>query len=143
MLPPDFRKAVRESSGGERILCIGIHERWKCLTGFGLTRVDELDAQLDREEEAALRRDLPFDRELRSNQLFGFSKVPFDDSGRFVMPTRFFRAANIGDRLYFQGGGAFFTVWNPEELDRMGEGWEGMKLACADCEAEATAGRRK
>lgn len=143
VLPPSFRKAVKESSGG-RILCLDKHERWNCLVGFGLSRNDELDAQLDREEERALRLGRDFDRDLRSNQLFGFAQLPFDDSGRFVMPDHLRTLGRVEDGLYFQGAGRFFTIWNPAELARMGEGWEAAQAACASLVAEAQAkGGRK
>ena len=44
VLPPDFRKAVRDSGMGERVLCLAKHPRWKCLIGFGLGRVAEFEA---------------------------------------------------------------------------------------------------
>ena len=141
VLPPDFRKAVRDSGGGERVLCLAKHDRWACLTGFGLSREAALELQLDREERVAIERGLDFDRELRASQLFGFSKIPFDDSGRFVLPDRFLRLARIDDRLFFQGAGGFFTIWNPDELARMGDGWEGAQAACAEFAAEALAGK--
>lgn len=138
VLPPSFRKAVKESSGG-RTLCLDKHERWNCLVGFGLSRNDELDLQLDREEERALRLGRDFDRDLRSNQLFGFAQLPFDDSGRFIMPEHLRNLGRIEDCLYFQGAGRFFTIWNPEELARMGEGWEAAQAACASLVADAKA----
>ena len=49
VLPPEFRKAVIESSRG-KTLCLAKHERWKCLTAFGLSREPELNAQLLHEE---------------------------------------------------------------------------------------------
>ena len=85
VLPPAFRKAVTESSDG-KILCLAKHERWNCLTGFGLSRKAELEAQIEREEERALRMGRDFDADLRRLQLFGFAEIPFDASGRFVMP---------------------------------------------------------
>ena len=83
VLPPQFRKSVRESSEGNRTLCLAKHERWNCLTGFGLSRKDAFTAQIDREEMLAIQRGHEFDRDLRQIQLFGFTEVPFDDSGRF------------------------------------------------------------
>lgn len=141
VLPPLFRKAVKESSDG-RVLCLAKHDRWNCLTGFGLSRRAELDAQVDREEAIAIERDLPFDRDMRSMQLFGFNEVPFDDSGRFVMPDHLAALGCIEDGLYFQGAGRFFTIWNPEELSRMGAGWEAAKAACANLLADAKAKRK-
>lgn len=142
VLPPLFRKAVKESSEG-RILCLAKHERWNCLTGFGLSRRIELEAQLDREENIAIERDRDFDRDLRAMQLFGFVEVPFDESGRFVMPDHLASLANIEDGLYFQGAGRFFTIWNPAELAAMGEGWESAQAACRNLVDDAQAKAKK
>ena len=144
VLPPAFRKAVKESSGGSKILCLAKHERWNCLTGFGLSRKEELEHQLDREEERALRlgRD-DFDRDLRAMQLFGFAEVPFDDSGRFIMPDHLRTLGKVDDGLYFHGGGRFFTIWNPAQLTEMGEQWESAQVACANLVADAEAKGRK
>ena len=128
VLPPLFRKAVRESSDG-RVLCLAKHDRWACLVGFGLSRKAELETQLDREEELAYRAGRDFDRETRSSQLNGFVELPFDDSGRFVMPEYLRTLGNIGEGLFVQGGGRFFTLWNPAELMKMGDDWAAAKAA--------------
>ena len=141
VLPPLFRKAVKESSGG-RILCLAKHDRWNCLIGFGLSRKDELEAQLDREEERAIRLAQDFDRDLRAMQLFGFVELPFDDSGRFVMPDHLRTLGRVEDGLYFQGAGRFFTIWNPEELAHMGSEWESAQAACANLVAESGAKKK-
>lgn len=130
VLPPLFRKAVKESSDA-RVLCLAKHDRWNCLVGFGLSRKPELEAQLDREEETAIRMGREFDRETRSSQLNGFVELPFDDSGRFVMPEYLRTLANVDDGLFVQGGGRFFTLWNPSELMKMGDDWAAAKAACA------------
>jgi MraZ protein len=98
-------------------------------------------AQIEREERIAVDRKEDFDRELRAMQLFGFSKLPFDDSGRFVMPDRFIKLASLGDRLYFQAAGEFFMIWSPAELAKMGPGWEGAQATCAELEANALAAK--
>ena len=141
VLPPDFRKAVRDSGHGERVLCLSTHSRWKCLVGFGLSREQEFQAELDREERIALERGLDFDRDQRSTQLYGFAKVPFDDSGRFVLPERYFKLGAITTSAYFQGGGKSFTIWNPDELAQMGAGWEDAQAACAELAAQAQSGK--
>ena len=53
VLPAPIRKTVRESSG-KTLLCLTRHDRWKCLTGFGLSRADDFDAEIDREETRAI-----------------------------------------------------------------------------------------
>lgn len=143
VLPPQFRKTVKESSDGVKTLCLAKHDRWKCLIGFGLSRHGELAAQLDREEEMAMRADKDFDRDARASQLYGFSEVPFDDSGRFLIPAQLVGIANLGEQLYFHGAGAFFSIWNPEELARMDERWESAQAACNHLMAEAVAKGRK
>lgn len=142
VLPPQLRKMVKDSSGGAKVLCLAKHDRWQCLTGFGLSRKDDLAAQLDREEALAAQAGRDFDRDFRAMQLYGFSEVPFDDSGRFVLPDHLGNLAGIGSELYFQGAGAFFTIWSPDSLAAMGAGWEGAQAACAGLAAEAQKGRR-
>lgn len=141
-LPAAFRKAVADSSGGERLLCIAKHDRWKCLTGFGLSRSAGFDAYLDREEDRATRLGRDFDRDLRSMQLWGFEQVPFDASGRFVLPDHLAELGNLRDAVFFHGAGEFFTLWSPAELDAMGEGWEGPQAACRKLAADAAKGRK-
>lgn len=142
VLPPSFRKAVKESSDG-RVLCLATHERWNCLIGFGLSRRGELDHQLDREEEQAVRRGIDFDRDLRATQLYGFIEVPFDESGRFVMPDHLAELGHLDGGVYFQGAGGFFSMWNPQQLYAMGQGWEGAQAACRQLEADSLAKGRK
>lgn len=132
VLPPLFRSAVKESSDG-RVLCLDKHPRFTCLVGFGLSRLPELDAQLDREEDRA---GPDFDRDTRAQQLFGFARVPFDDSGRFVLPDHLRMLAGIDNALFFQGGGRNFTIWNPAELMKMDDAWAAAKAACAQFQAE-------
>ncbi len=141
VLPPDFRKAVKESGLGDRVLCLAKHPRWKCLTGFGLSRVAEFEGELDREERIALERGVDFDRDMRAQQLYGFARVPFDDSGRFILPERYFRLGGLDASAFFQGGGKSFTIWNPDELAKMGAGWEDAQEACADLAAQAASGK--
>jgi MraZ protein len=141
VLPPEFRKAVKESSGGNRTLCLGVHDKLDCLMGFGLSRIDQLHAQLDRDEQIAIeRKNYDFDRDVRAAQLFGFSQLPFDDSGRFVMPEHLRDLGKVGDGLYFHGAGNFFFIWNPAELARMGPEWKGAQAACAKLMAAAKKG---
>ncbi|MBW8754214.1 MAG: division/cell wall cluster transcriptional repressor MraZ [Sphingomonadales bacterium] len=142
VLPPQFRKTVRDSSGDKAVLCLDKHDRWTCLIGFGLSRQDGFESQLDREETLAAQRGQDFDRELRGVQLNGFAQMPFDDSGRFVLPDYLAELAHVEDQLYFHGAGQFFVIWSPAELAKMSQGWEGAQAACRQLAAEA-AGKAK
>ena len=137
VLPPAFRKMVKDASGGGRTLCLAKHERWPCLTAFGMSRLDDFYLQVDREEAAALARSEPFDRELRLAQLYGFADVPFDDSGRFVLPDYLAALAGIEGEAFFNGNGPFFTIWNPPALMAMGAEWAAMQAACKALSADA------
>ncbi|MCX7864303.1 MAG: division/cell wall cluster transcriptional repressor MraZ [Novosphingobium sp.] len=139
VLPAQFRKTVRESSGNRPILCIDTHPRWPCLIGFGLSRLETFEALLDREERDAERKGLDFDRELRTTQLHSFKQVPFDDSGRFVLPTYLAELRGIEDQIFFQGAGDVIQLWSPAKLAGMGDGWENPKAACRQLAAEALA----
>lgn len=134
VLPAPFRKVLKEANqdynGGKATMLLLMHDRWECLVGFGGARIAELSRQLDREEEMAIRAGREFDKEKRSIDLHGFEEVPFDGSGRFVLPESLAALANIEDRIFFQGGGDFFTVWSPVELDRMGEDWKNARQTC-------------
>lgn len=139
VLPLPFRKSVARASEGQNVLCLAKHNRWKCLTGFGTSRTDGFEIELDREESRSTTLGKDFDRDVRSGQLWTFTTVPFDDSGRFLMPEKLLGIANIGSQLYFRGGSPFFTIWNPEELAKMGEDWESDQVACALMQRDALA----
>ena len=141
-LPPLFRKAVKDASDGSRVLCLDKHPRWNCLIGFGLNRMAELQDQLDREYDIALNAGRDFDYDAKSNELFGFEQIPFDDSGRFVMPSFLARVGNVEDGLFFRGAGRFFTIWNPVELYAMGQEMDPAKVACETLVAEYEAKRK-
>jgi MraZ protein len=144
VLPPAFRNAIAPNKDDARTLCLVKHDRWNCLTGFGLARTESFEAQLDREEDNAVRLGKEFDRELRSTQLWTFTEVPFDASGRFVLPEHLGELCNIDEGICFLGGGAFFTLWAPEQLYAMGAGWEGQQAVCRKlAEDAATKGKRK
>ena len=138
VLPPQFRKTVKESSSGAA-LCLTKHDRWPCLTGFGRSRAEEFDAQLDREEELAVKAGKDFDRDLREFQLRGFAEIPFDDSGRFVLPPHLAELCAIDEQIYFHGSGSFIALFAPDALFTMGPGFETAQATCKQLQADALA----
>ncbi|WP_379547791.1 division/cell wall cluster transcriptional repressor MraZ [Qipengyuania sp. DSG2-2] len=138
-LPPAFRKEVRAASGDNRLLCIDKHDRWNCLIGFGTSRRAELKSNLKREKKLAEKRGHDFDYDERSSELFGFETIPFDDSGRFVMPSHLGELANITGGLFFRGADDFFTMWDPEELYKMGPSWRAAQASCKNMVEQAQA----
>jgi MraZ protein len=140
VLPAAFRKTVTESSEGKGLLLVSKHDKWDCLIGYGLSRREGLMAQIDREEEMAARASQPFDRDMRYFQLFDCAEISFDGSGRFIIPAHLRALGGIGDAIYYQGAGPFFTLWSPEVLARQdGPQWASAQAACASL----TEGARK
>lgn len=137
VLPPAFRKTTKESSFGKPVLCLAKHDRWTCLTGFGLSRRDGFEELMDREEVQAAKLGTAYDRDMRAMQLYGFAEVPFDDSGRFVLPPHLADLCGISDQIYFQAAGPFFVLFSPQEMYRMGGGFEGSQAACRQMQADA------
>ncbi|PNU01887.1 division/cell wall cluster transcriptional repressor MraZ [Novosphingobium guangzhouense] len=116
VLPKELRSPVRDSSGKD-VLCLAKHADWKCLVGFGLSRVEDFETQLDAEQARADAAGKPFNRDSRAMQLYNFQQVPFDGSGRFTMPEALAGLAAVGEQLFFQGiGRTGILIWNPDEL---------------------------
>jgi MraZ protein len=131
VLPSIYRSTIRESSGKD-VLCVGKSSEWKCLVGFGLSRMQTFEAQLDAEQARADALGKDFNRTKRGMALYSFVQVPFDGSGRFVLPEAQASLANIEDQLFFQGVGPFITIWNPEELYKL-EDDPDMEAVAANC----------
>ncbi len=143
VLPNAFRNTLKESSGGKAVVCLAKHDRWKCLTGFGLSRVDEFSALIEKEQAIALQSGKDYDADKRAMDLYGFHEVPFDGSGRFVLPEALVITGNVGNQLYFHGAGTFFTVWNPDELMAMDAGFESAQAICKSLAAGELAKAKK
>ncbi|PEQ12659.1 division/cell wall cluster transcriptional repressor MraZ [Novosphingobium sp. PC22D] len=143
VLPVPFRGVLKELSEGLTV-CFNKHERWPCLKGYGLNSVEGFEKQIADEKEAALRLGRDFDEDKRASELYSDFQAPFDTSGRFVMPEDCVSLADLGDELFFLGGGKFFTVWNPEHLYEMDESWDAAKTACRNyAERERAKASRK
>ena len=57
--------------------------------------------------------------EYQQRNLMAFAateEVPYDSSGRILMPPMMRRKGEIGDLALFLGAGETFQVWNPELL---------------------------
>ena len=139
VLPAPFRKTIKESSASRPVICLDKHNRWPCLIAFGLSRADDFDDLLLKEQAEAERHDRAFDWETRETQLNSFREVPFDESGRFVLPTYLAELAEIREQIFFQGAGPVIQLWSPDKLAGMGPDWINQQAACRQLAAEALA----
>jgi MraZ protein len=143
VLPPAFRNKIFDASG-ERNLCLARHELHPCLIGFGTNYIGELEQQFQREQDHAERQGLPFDAMTRRMQLFGYTEMPFDSSGRFILPDHLMKVCGLTDSFCVIGAGKFFAIWAPAELYGMGDAYLSAKEACRSLEEEArTKGRKE
>jgi MraZ protein len=141
VLPPEFRHLVRESSNGQRIVCLQAHPTRPCLMGFGLSHRVELEARIDKEEAIAIELGKEFDREDREIELFSFEKIPFDDSGRFALPIDLLEHAGITDKVYFQGSMRHFLIYSPDLVPSLGDDHATIKRNCAAAMGRFRAGK--
>jgi len=144
VLPATFRKPVMASSGPERILCLSPHHKYNCLTASGLARADNLDELIAKEvqRQTDLRQD--FDIDAFVHNISMITEVPFDPSGRFVLPEFLAGPCGITDELLFHAANDHFTVWAPEVFYAMeGTSFEGAKAISRFKLAEAKAAKKK
>ena len=110
-------RAVIERNSGDRVLVMATHEADPCLSGYDRNWSDLLRARIDRDESRALNADRPVDRHNIARRAFGIiDEVPFDASGRFILPAYFRDKGQLTDLAFFLGTGDVFEIWNPQVL---------------------------
>lgn len=113
-----------------RQVVISIHEEGACIVafdvGFANAQIDELK---QREREMVAGTGTREWKLLRSG--IGPSEtLPFDASGRFIMPGFPRDEAGIGDYAFFIGVGDTFEIWDPRRLDKHPTASDSTKSAC-------------
>lgn len=115
-IPSGLRQAV-EINGDGRNLIIAKHETDPCLIGYDRGWSALLHARLGRTEDRAADSGRDYDRFNANRRAFGLVEdVPFDASGRFILPPMLRDRAQLGDLALFLGTGDTFEVWNPRLL---------------------------
>lgn len=110
-------RAVIERNSGERVLLISRHEADPCLIGYDRDWSELLHARLARQEERALDKGESVDRHTIARRAFGLVEdVPFDASGRFILPPFFRAKGQLEDLAFFYATGDNFEIWNPRVL---------------------------
>lgn len=119
-IPPTLRQQLAANApkadgktGGTVI--IGAHQSHQCLIAYDQGYLDLLAARLEKQEsehEAAT--GAPDFNILRSGA--SGEPVPFDGSGRFIMPEFPRFHANIGTHAFFYGTLRYIEIWDPQTL---------------------------
>lgn len=113
---PAFLRQKIERRSDQRIIVLSRHSDLPCLIGYDanhsarLWEASERRRQKEEDEGADLL--LAFDRD---SGLFGSAiDVPYDPSGRMILPGRLKKRARIDDLALFVGMGDVFAIWNPQ-----------------------------
>jgi MraZ protein len=96
-------------------IIVGVHDDQPCLLAYDPAYLSELKDELDRRVEISRGPDGRIDHNIKRNGANG-EAVPFDGSGRFIMPgfPRFH--AGIGTHAFFWGTFDYIEIWDPKTL---------------------------
>ncbi|MBJ6120626.1 division/cell wall cluster transcriptional repressor MraZ [Sphingomonas mollis] len=96
-------------------IIIGAHQKNRCLVAYDSGYLDILAERLDRREAENTSADGEYDYNIKRRAAAG-EAVPFDGSGRFIMPAfpRFY--AGIGEHAFFYGVLDYIEIWDPQTL---------------------------
>ena len=109
------------------VVVVGLHQDAPCLVAYDQPYSATLKGQLDIQEldAATGRRDFNVKRAAALGEL-----VPFDGSGRFILPELLLFQAGIAQNAFFYGVFDYFEIWDPKTL----AGYDGIpdavKSAC-------------
>lgn len=119
---PAFVRAVIERRSDARAIVVGAHEIAPCLTGYGRGYARNLYDEMERRRLAEEGRGGTLDDHYaRARRLFGMTEdVPYDPSGRIVLPPMMRRKGQIEDLALFVGVGGVVEIWNPRLALRQG-----------------------
>ena len=115
-IPAGLRQTI-EANGDGRNLVVAKHEIDACLTGYDRGWARLLHDRLTRAEDRAIDAGREFDRHNPNRRAFALVEdVPFDSSGRFILPAMLRERAGLDDWALFLGAGDTFEIWNPKQL---------------------------
>jgi MraZ protein len=112
---PAFIRGVVERRSDAKAVVIGAHEVDPCLTAYdrGYARILHAENERRRLLEES-RGGEAADHFARARRTFGITEdVPYDTSGRIILPPMMRRKGRIEDLALFVGTGGTFEIWNP------------------------------
>ena len=111
---PSFIRSVIERRSDAKAIILGSHEVDPCLTAYDRNYARILYHEIERRrlnEEG----DDPQAHFARARRTFGITEeVPYDTSGRIILPPMMRRKGQIEDLALFVGTGGTFEIWNPK-----------------------------
>ena len=123
---PAFLRSVIERRGDSKTIVLAKHESFPCLSAYDPayaalkhSKLERLFEKQEGDPQATL------DYQQRNLMAFAATEeVPYDSSGRIVLPPMMRRKGDLADLSLFLGTGETFQIWNPSlflEDDRIPE----------------------
>ena len=113
---PAFLRSVIERRGDARTIVLAKHDNFPALAAYDPAYAALKHAKLERlaeKQETDPAADLDYAR--RTMMAFGATEeVPYDSSGRIVLPPMMRAKSGIEDLALFIGVGETFQLWNPK-----------------------------
>ena len=113
---PAFLRGVIERRGDARTIVLAKHEAFPCLSAYdppyAALKHAKLERLLEKEETSS---DAQLEYQQRNLMAFAATEeVPYDSSGRIIVPTMMRRKGQLDDLALFIGVGETFQIWNPK-----------------------------
>ena len=119
---PAFIRSVIERRSDAKAIVLGPHEADPCLTAYDRNYARILYAENERRRLNEEAQD-PQAHFQRARRVFGVTEeVPYDTSGRIILPPMMRRKGGIEDLALFVGTGGTFEIWNPRRALESGDG---------------------
>jgi MraZ protein len=116
-IPAPLRATIERNGGGQKLLLLGVNDASGCLTGADTDQSQIEYERMEREQERALEQDRAPRLTASAQELFGIAEdIPFDASGRFILPVFNREEAGLTDWAFFIGRGDHFEIWDPQRL---------------------------
>ena len=112
---PAFLRTVIERRGDAKTIVLAKHEQFAALSAYDPAYAALKHAKLERLlEKEELNPEASLEYQQRNMMAFGATEeVPYDSSGRIVLPPMMRRKGSITDLALFLGTGETFQIWNP------------------------------
>lgn len=114
---PTALRGPMEANSGSRGLYIDQHEDGSCLVAFDRGWIQLRRDQIARDEAFERSQGRDFDLAMARRIPFVTAEpVPFDASGRFVLPPFLRDLAGLADEAFFSGVFDYVEIWNPSDV---------------------------
>ena len=115
---PAFLRSVIERRGDAKTIVLAKHDAFPCLNAYDPAQAARMHEKLERlfEKEETSPEALIASQQRNLMAFAATEEVPYDSSGRILMPPMMRMKGKIGDLALFLGTGETFQIWNPELL---------------------------